>query len=225
MCSNLPEDCCLEIDLLDTRSLSLHTSNQPGHFSRQLFYHLFAQAREYLQDIKELTIKSVPELDESESATEDDVESNEPNVQLFKSQSGTSIKKIMISRYGSNPPSCLFPPRTVGTVRAETKPERLASLLARLGKGSSLSNARIFTAGAKIELAYKVIECGFFLIGTPWFSSLSSKNVLRLDSLGQKRHACILEVQTVDPEDLLSEDPGAFLETTQLFPLVSFCWK
>ena len=218
LCSNATVDCCLlEIDLLDAGSLSLHRSNGPGYPSQRLFYHLFAQAREFPQEVKELTVENLSELDESESARDDVVESNESDLQLFRSQSGTTTKRIMVSRHGSKPPSCLFLPPTVGTMLLETKPERLASLLTPLEKGTSLSTVEHFSMGAKVELAYKVIECGFFLIGTPWFSSLSSKNILRLRSLGQKRHNFILEVQTVDPHDLLFDDPGALEETSQLF--------
>ncbi len=217
LCSNLTVNCCLEIDLLDAGSQFLHTSNRPRYHSRPLFYHLFAQARESPQEIKELTVENVPELDESDSVKDEVVEPNEDDLQLFKSQSGTGTKKMMVSRHGSNPPSCLFLPRTVGTMLLETKPESLANLLTTLEKETNLSTVEHFSMGAKVELAYKVIECGFFLIGTPWFSSLGSKNILRLRSLGQKRQSFILEVQTVDPNDLLFDDPEALAETSQLF--------
>ena len=221
LCSDSPMDCCLEIDLLDAGSLILHTSNGPGHPSRRLFYHLFAEARELPQEIKELTVENIPELDESgfdesESARDDVAETNKADIRLFKSQSGTGTK-WMVSRHGSNPPSCLFLQPTIGTMLLEAKPERLTSLLTTLEKGTNLSNVEHFSRGAKLELAYKVIECGLFLIGTPWFSSISSKNIKRIRSVGQKRHKFILEVQTVDPHDLLSDDPGALAETTQLF--------
>ena len=216
-CSDSTVDCCLEIDLLDAGSPSLHTSNRQGCPSGRLFYHLFAEARGFPQEIKELTVENIPECDESESVNDEVVESNEQDLQLFKPQSGTGTKKIMVSRHGSNPPSCLILPRTVGTMFLETKPENLANLLTTLEKATNLSTVEHFSMGAKVELAYKVIECGFFLIGTPWFSSLSSKNISRLRSLGQKRHSFILEVQTVDPYDLLFDDPGALAETSQLF--------
>ncbi len=221
LCSDSPVDCCLEIDLLDAGSLSLQKSNGPGNPSRRLFYHLFAQVRESPREMKELTVENVPELDESafdesESARDEVIESSEADLQLFKSQSGTGTKR-MVARHGSNPPSCLFLPPTVGTMSLETKPERLASLLTTPEKGRSSSTVEHFSMGAKVELAYKVIECGFFLIGTPWFSSLSSKNIKRITSHGQKRHNFILEVQTVDPHDLLFDDPGALAETSQLF--------
>ena len=206
LCSISTADCCLEIDLLDT-------PNGPGHPSGRLFYHLFAQDCGSPQEIKELTV----ELDDSESVSDEVIESNEPNLQLFKSQAETGTKKIMVSGHGSNPPFCLVLPRTIGTMRLETKPESLANLLTTLEEGAKLSTVERFSMGAKVELAYKVVECGFFLIGTPWFSSLSSKNILRLRSREQEHPTFILEVQTVDHHDLLLDDPGALTETSQLF--------
>ena len=206
LCSNLTLNCCLEIDLLDTL-------NGPKYPFGRLLYHLFAQARESPQELKELTV----ELDDSDSVSNEVIESNEPDLQLFKSQSGTGTKKIMVSGYGSNPPSCLVLSRTIGTVRLERQPDSLANLLTTLEKGANFSTVEHFSMGAKVELAYKVVECGLFLIGTPWFSSLSSKNILRLRSREQEHPTFILEVQTVDHHDLLLDDPGALAETTQLF--------
>ena len=219
--SDSPGHSCLEMDLLDAEPLTFHTSNGLGNPSRRLFYHLFAETRESPQEIKVITVENIPELDESavdesEPAKNDIVDSNIADIQLFKSQPGTGTKWT-VSRRGSNPPSCLFLEPSVGTKLLETKPERLNSLLKTPEKGSNPSTVEYISIGAKIELAYKVIECGFFLIGTPWFSSLSSQNIKRIRSLGQKRNNFMLEVQTLDHHDMLSDDPGALAETTHLF--------
>ena len=219
--SDSPGHCCLKMDLLDAESLTFHTSNRLGHPSRRLFYHLFAETRESPQEIKVITVENIPEPDESaifesESARNDIVESNKADIQLFKSQPGTGTKWT-VSRRGSNPPSCLFLQPSVGTKLLETKPERLNSLLKTREKRSNATTVEYISIGAKIELAYKVIECGFFLIGTPWFSSLSSKNIKRMRSLGQKRNNFMLDVQTLDHHDMVSDDPGALAETTHLF--------
>lgn len=223
LCSDSPVHCCLDMDLLDARSLTFHTSSGLGHPSRRLIYHLLAEARESPQEIKEITVESIQRLDESaieeSKLTRDDVvESTKADVQLFKSQSGTGTG-WMVSRHGSNPQSYLFLQPTVNKILLETKPERLASLLKAPEKGLNLSMPIVeyFSWGAKVELAYKVIECGFFLIGTPWFSSLGSKNIKRIRSPGHKSYKFMLEVQTLDHHDLLSEDPGALAETTQLY--------
>ena len=206
LCSNLTLNCCLEVDLLNT-------PNGPEYPFGRLFYHLFAQARESPHELKELTV----ELDDSESVSNEITESNETDIQLFKSQSGTGTKKIMVSGHGSNPPSSLILSRTIDTVRLETEPDSLANLLTTLEKGANFSTVEHFSMGAKVELAYKVVECGLFLLGTPWFSSLSSKNILRLRSRERDHPTFVLEVQTVDHHDLLLDDPGALAETSQLF--------
>ena len=217
LCSDSTVDCCLEIDLLDAGSTFVDTPNGPEYSFGRLFYHLFAQARGSPQEIKELTVENIAELEDSESVRDEVIESNEPDLQLFKSQSGTGTKRIMVSGHGSSPPSCLVLPRTIGTMQLDTKPDSLANLLTSLEVGADMSTVEHFSMGAKVELAYKVVECGFFLIGTPWFSSLSSKNILRLRIREQEDPTFILEVQTVDHHDLLLDDPGALAETSQLF--------
>ena len=219
--SDLPGHYFLKMDLLDADFLTFHTSNRLGHPSRRLFYHLFAETRESQQEIKVVTVENIPKLDgsavdESKSARNDIVESSTANIQLFKSQPGTGTKWT-VSRHGSNPPSCLFLYPSVGTKLLETKPERLTSLLKTREKRSNQSAVEHISIGAKIELAYKVIECGLFLIGTPWFSSLSSQNIKRIRSLGQKSNNFMLDVQTLDHRDIISDDPGALAETTHLF--------
>ena len=221
LCSDSPVHCCLKMDLLDAGSLTFHTSKGPGYPSRQLFYHLFAETRESPQEIKVITVENVPKLDESavhesESTKNDIVESKKADIQLFEPQLGHGTKWT-VSRHGSNPPSCLFLQPFVRTKLLETKPERLNSLIKTPEKGSNPSTVEHISIGAKIELAYKVIECGLFLIGTPWFSSLSSKNIKRIRSLGQKRNNFMLDVQTLDHHDMVSDDPGALAETTHLF--------
>ena len=222
LCSDSPVHSCLEINLLNAGSLTCHTSNESKHpYFQRLFYHLFAEARKSPQEIKEIIVENVMKLDgsaadESESASDDVVQSYKADIQLFESQPGPGTK-WMVSHHGSDPPAFFFLQPSVGRMLLETKPERLADLLATLGKGKILLMEEHFSLPAKIELAYKVIECGFFLIGTPWFSSLSSMNIKRIKSLGQKRHNYMLEVQTLDHHDMLSDDPGALEETTHLF--------
>ena len=218
LCSNSTLNCCLEIDLLEARSPSLDISNGLEFPVGRLSYHLFAQARECPQKIKEQTVEYISDPDESELVENELGESSEPNFQLFKSQSGTGTKRIIVSGHGSNPPSCLVVPRT-GIMLLETQPDSLANLLTIPKKGTKSSTVEHFSMGTKVELAFKVVECGFFLIGTPWFSSLSSKNILIMRSNKQKHPTFALEVQTVDHKDLLLDDPGALAETSQLFRL------
>ena len=219
LCSVSTVDCCLEINLLDAGSTSLQLLYGPEYPSGRLLFHLFAQPHEFPQEIKELTVENIPEPDESESVRDEVIESNEPDLQLFKSQSETGTKRVMVYGHGSNPPSCLVLPRTIGTMLLETKPDSLAKLLTTPAKGTDSSTAEHLSMGAKVELAYKVVECGFFLIGTPWFSSLNSKNILRMRTHKQSHSTFVLEVQTVDHNDMLLDDPGALAETSQLFRL------
>ena len=62
-----------------------------------------------------------------------------------------------------------------------------------------------------------MIECGFYLLGTPWLASLSSKQLQRIETNGRKHF--VLEVQTVDLDDLYFEDPNTLSEAAKLFTI------
>ena len=106
---------------------------------------------------------------------------------------------------------------TVMEVHLKSSPETLASILKTLKDATNnLSVHDHFSVGAKVELAYNVVECGFFLLGTPWFSSLRSMNILRMKSTGGQRHKFMLRIQTLDMHDLLFDDAEALTEASQL---------
>ena len=69
----------------------------------------------------------------------------------------------------------------------------------------------------RVELAFKLVECGFYLLGTPWLASLNSKRLRIVEANG--RNQFVLEVQTLELEDLYSEDPKALSEPSQLFSI------
>ena len=78
------------------------------------------------------------------------------------------------------------------------------------------------SVGAKVALAFNLVESALFLLGTPWFSSLGSRHILRLEpTLSEKkeRDNFMLEIQTIRLEDLTSEDADALAETSQLYRL------
>lgn len=68
---------------------------------------------------------------------------------------------------------------------------------------------------AKLDLAYKLVHCGFYLLGTPWLASLSSKRLRRVETLDNTTYA--LEIETIPLDNLYIENPDALSETSQLF--------
>ena len=90
-------------------------------------------------------------------------------------------------------------------------------LLARAFRMASTSKERPLAQEIRIQLAFKVVECGFYLLGIPWLASLSSKRFRRL--INMEGSPFVLEVQTLDLEDLYFEDPDALSEHSQLFSI------
>lgn len=208
LCSKSAMDCSLEMDLLDAQP---NVVGDKDNSSLRLFYHLFTQPHIQSLELQRLIVENLPELDVPEAEF---IDSNTSDLQFFKPRSGI----IKATQHGSNHPSCLrIPNDPVGTIALESKPISLAEVLKVQFDRKILSAKDHFSTGAKVELAYKVVECGFFLLGTPWFSSLSSKNILRLKSTGSERNDFVLEIQTLDIKDLVFDDPEALTETSQIF--------
>ena len=216
LCSISTMDCSLEMDLLDAGAAWSRSFNDRGNPPLRLFYHLFTQAREL--ELQKLVVESVPEAEVPSAEMGEVIEPGVVDLQIFTPRLERSAAMVKVSHYGSSPQSYLRIPQTpVVPVHLKSNPESLARVLGTLDKAPNLSTQEHFSTGAKVELAYKVIECGFFLLGTPWFSSLSSKNLLRLKRAERERPSFMLEIQTLDINDLLFDDPGALAETSQLF--------
>ena len=146
-------------------------------------------------------------------------ESQNSRPHIYISMSGTSTVIIPVVDKGSGTPSCLrIPESSIADRHLRSSPETLPDVLDTLKKATrNLSVSEHFSVGARVELAYKIVECGFFLLGTPWFSSLRSRNVLRLKINGKKHYSYMLRVQTLDMDDLLFDDSEALTETSQLY--------
>jgi hypothetical protein len=204
------------MDLLDAGTTWSDSLNDSGDHSLRPLYQLFTQVPEL--GLRKLVVQNVLEADVHPIDINKVIEFGVMDLQRVIPNSERDTEMVKVSHYGSSPQSYLRIPQTpVLPVRLTSDPESLATILTTLSKSAKLSTEEHFSTGAKVELAYKVIECGFFLLGTPWFSSLSSKNLLRLKKAGSERPSFILGIQTLDFSDLLSDDPGALAETSQLF--------
>ncbi|KAG6997628.1 hypothetical protein G7Y79_00039g075900 [Physcia stellaris] len=68
----------------------------------------------------------------------------------------------------------------------------------------------------KLELAFKVVPIGLFLLGTPFFSSLSSMNLRHLDDGTQLLPSFMLRIPILGLQALVADDSGALAESAQL---------
>jgi hypothetical protein len=218
LCCKSKLDCSLGMDLLEADKKPSIPLHERGSSSMHLFYQLFTRAGDGSKELQKLVVENIPEEDASDMQKEQVMEPDISDLQIFKTRSSTASMIIPVARQGSSRASCLrIEPKGAASVQLKSDPESLAKVLDTLKNTTNLSTYEHFSIGAKVELAYKIVECGFFLLGTPWFSSLSSWNILRLKSARRSRHSFTLEIQTLDLDDLLFDDPGALDETLQLF--------
>ena len=218
-CSKETPHCSLEMDLLEPGFSDRLTPSTPSVDSLPVFYHLITRLRDGHGSFKKMTIESVEATNTLKPGPNDALIQDMENLQLFKRDTDHSMVLVKVASRGSAQSSHLRIHRKwIETVNLKSNPESLAEVLDKL-QSANLSTKEHLSTGSKVELAYKLVECGFFLLGTPWLASLSSRNLLRLKNTRKEHHSFCLEMQTLDLEDLLHDDPGALAETSQLVRL------
>ena len=207
--------CSLEMDLFD----SAKAPSMPSEAPPSVTYHLVAQSCEARGDFKQMAIESVETSATEKPETDGMSVQKMENLQLFQStgEHGTTLFRVA-ARGSAQFTYFRIPQKNNRSMTLDSGPESLANLLNRR-QSANFSMQEHLSVGVKVELAYKVVECGFFLLGTPWFASLSSKNLLRLKKSKRTHYSFCLETQTLDLDDLLYDDPGALAETSQLLRL------
>lgn len=87
----------------------------------------------------------------------------------------------------------------------------LSGLLSEIQARTSADSHEKFPVRERLELAYKVAECGLLLLGTSWLSNISSKKVQRISRPGQgQRRRYILEAGRPETNELDSVEPQTF---------------
>ena len=227
-CSVSTHNYSLKMDLLDhggARHESLQ--NVPSGASPSVFYHLVTQSRSGQDSLlQRLTIERVGSPEFLQLAGDNEVVQSTENLQLLKTTASQRNVFIKVAPRGSASDSYIHIPQNhIEPMKLSQSPESLAGILEKQAKansrspiGESLTGERL-SLGAKIELVFKIVESGFFLLGTPWFASLSSKTLQVLKSTDEKGESYCLKIQTLDLEDILFDDPDALAESSQLFRL------
>lgn len=198
-CQRSTTKCELDLDLLRDHSMDSDPRNAPHSASdTNPFYHIVVEtANDSNVSVWNHTAEG---LDDSEAAMiRPKIEIHEkPDLAVFESKPllGSHIVCIQPS-YSEE--SCYF--RVAG---AQTNPgSRSESELSALGLKTNKASTearplRSLTLAAKIDLAYDLVQCGFYLVGTPWLASLSSKH---LRGFGTKdRRVCVLGIETMPLE-------------------------
>lgn len=218
-CSKLKLHCGLEMDLLDSAYINHQAPSTPSEASLPVFFNLVALPQEPHATFQQMAIESVetsatlgPETDEQLIQSMEDINFFNP----------TAEHRTLVVKVAPRVPAqsfCLrIPQKYIQPLTLESRPESLAKVLDEL-QSANLSTQEHLSKCTKVELAFKVVEAGFILLGTPWFASLSSSNLLWLKRAKNTHHSLCLETMTLDLEDLLYNDPGALAETSQIFRL------
>lgn len=230
-CSRSKAAYSLEVDLFSDydgkRSSSLSgISRSSSKTTSRLYYHLFVQAPETSTDSRDkvytgdMMIVSVANPGEQDFGNTKPFEFDVDKHDLAHFESWPHKKSTLFSL----PPKAAYASsyfRFAKTPAAFTLDGETESIAHLLYKDRVTSNTKLgqrpLSPLRRIELAFKLVECGFYLLGTPWLASLSSKRLQRLETNGTKHF--VLEVQTLELEDLYSEDPKALSESSQLFSI------
>lgn len=225
-CNRSKAGYSLEVDLFgdyggNRRSSLSCTSRSSAKTTSRLNYHLFVQAPETSAYTGDMIIESVANPGEQDfgntEAFEFDV--NTIDLSVFDSWPHEKSMLFFLRPKGAYAPSYFRvakPPAALTLEKGDTKSIAYLFYEDRVKSNTELAQ-RPLSLLRRIELAFKLVECGFYLLGTPWLASLSSKRLRRVETNGRKQF--VLEVQTLELEDLYSEDPRALSEPSQLFSI------
>ena len=223
-CIQSKADYSLEVNLLGEDAetgVAIHKRSSGSSMRRSgLLYRLFAQNRETPNMVNEITIESMSWPGEQGFPDTEVVQFDIKESDLADDKSWPPVIRtsglVFIQPKTTQSPSyfrIVKPPRVLNR---ESYTESLAQLLEKDPIGIS-SEERPLPQETRVQLAFKVVECGLYLLGTPWLASLSSKRLRKMKT--SKGSPFVLEVQTLSLEDLYFEDPDALSEHSQLFSI------
>ena len=214
-CSKTTRDCSLEVDLSGAGAQLRKGGAISSEVSSSLFYHLSTQIGDSPAGIRAMTIESVTRPDVSGAENSKLLKYENPGLDDFASTSASESGIVIESktahtryyfRVAKLPTNMELAPDTLN----------LAQILDKGKVSSTTSSTQALSFSARIELAYKLVECALYLLGTPWLASLNSKRLRRMN-IKDGRRPYVLKVQTLDLEELSFEDPEALTEPSQLF--------
>lgn len=208
-CSREALHYLLETDLLEPGSPDNMASSTLSGDSLPMYYHLITKSPRGDHVFKKATIENVEAPTTLRHESNDVVVQDMENLRLFERESHHSVVLVKVNGHGSTQPSHLrISQNRIESMNLYSSPESLSDILGKM-QSATLSTKEHLSTGSKVELAFKLVECALFLLGTPWLAGLSSYSVIRLKDTRKKHHTFYLETQTLDLEDLLHDDPGA----------------
>lgn len=215
ICSMSPLDCFLEIGLRSeqhSQSLSSIDVSIPSVLQMKPTYHLITRDFGAPPMLQEVIIKEQREGD-SRSPLGTVLDINQPDGPSLGSRWTSNVIEIQSQRAGLLPQSQVA--QSSSAINCEWKDESLAQIL-ELDQRAGTATCGAFKHFHRVELAFRLAQCGFYLLGTPWLAGLNKQRVRRL-GLGSQHHSWVLANPLTEIEYLLQDDPDALVETTHLF--------
>jgi hypothetical protein len=179
-CNSRHLDFDLEIDLFSANAHPKPTPSLAGRLGRRLCYRLFTASSISSMELDELLMMPLDKL-ELEAVRQDQIidaeKDDSKSADLTSIASNSKILRLPdIHAFSQLLFKVTLPLKSVA---ADVKPEVLAKILESLQRRRVLDVADRLPLIEKIRLAYKITECGLFLLGTPWLSHLNSETIRR----------------------------------------------
>ena len=214
-CSRTTRDCSLEVDVFGAGAQLRTDGTALSGFPTSLFYHLSARIGDSLSEVRHMTVESVvgPDIPVVENAEIKEYE--DPDLTAFGMPSASETG-IIIRPKTADTRSYFRVAEQPANVKLETETPNLAQTLYKWKVSSTTILAQTLPFRVRVELAFKVVRCALYLLGTPWLASLNSKRLRRME-IKKGRPSFVLEVQTLDLEEISFADPEALTEPSQLF--------
>ena len=201
LCIAQTEDCSIEINLRSSSAL-------------EPCYRLVAEPKE--KELRRLTVTSIKVTEVPHDKLGAVVESSGADLPLFKPSLDPRI--IKVPHHDPNSPH-YYLQIAAGQPNISLfakSPESLADILKGMRHSTYEPTQTYLDMEAKFELAFKVVESGLFLLGTPFFASLSSRSLRRLDDGTHRLPSFMLRIPSLDLQELVADEPGALAESAQL---------
>ena len=224
LCITQAEDYNLDLGLLGSDPSWIDQSYQVGHSSAFNYPIVTEPVETQLQTWIVTDVEQINVTGGALKNIDDFTKPMAPERSIFRPRSNVRIVKIP-EKSPRSPHYLHIPPAPSDLLHLKSTPESIASILSVPISNETLRSTSVgcqnvsLDRETRIKLAFVVARSGFFLLGTPWFCSLRSRNIRRCNDDANRSATFILRTQMLEIRDLVSEDPGALEETSQLFRL------
>lgn len=216
-CQRSATQCKLDLDLLRNHCTSPNPQHSPRPASdSSLFYNMRFESVKPDVRLWKITAEAFS-LPEGATASTNVKTYEEPDLAVFTSHPPSSSRIIGIQTNYSRDNFYFRVAAADNTKAPASKRESLALTMSKNKVSTEVVTLPYRSLKNKLDSAYNLVQCGFYLLGTPWLASLSNKRLCRLET--EDRSSCLLEVKMIPVESFYLENPDALSESSQLFEI------